>query len=82
MLLRDWIYNNGYTQRQAASLLGISAGYLCAIVTGERRPSTRLANDIERLTAIPAAKLLTGHATGYIGPRLRQKKYHLRDTTK
>jgi transcriptional regulator with XRE-family HTH domain len=47
---------------ETARELGISRGYLCDIRKGRVRPSTKLAEDISRLTGVSIETLLNGQA--------------------
>ena len=42
MVLHDFMVKNNLSQRDLAAQLGVSAGYVCQLLCGARRPSPRL----------------------------------------
>lgn len=52
--LKQWLLDNGLTQRDMASRLGITDAFMSAIILGKDSPGLSLAVRIENLTGIPA----------------------------
>lgn len=54
--LNSYIENHGIMKTKFAIKLGINYNYLRYILAGQRKPSVKLAKEIERLSGIPWEK--------------------------
>jgi plasmid maintenance system antidote protein VapI len=54
-LLREWIKRRGYSQIEAANVLGIRESFMSMLVNAHRTPGLHIALQIERMAGIPAA---------------------------
>ncbi|HXG71351.1 MAG TPA: helix-turn-helix transcriptional regulator [Gemmatimonadaceae bacterium] len=60
--LADYLKRTGTTQRALAVRLGVSAGYTCQLVSGQRQPALHLALKIARVTGVPVTSLVPERA--------------------
>lgn len=54
-LLKQWVERRGYSQVEAAEILGLHESFMSMLVRGHRIPSLTNAIRIERLTGIPVS---------------------------
>jgi transcriptional regulator with XRE-family HTH domain len=58
MILAAYMKEHGLTDQEMASRLGLSQPYVCRLRKLERRPSVKVAKDLEGITNIPAANFI------------------------
>jgi transcriptional regulator with XRE-family HTH domain len=49
-MLKEWLDSAGLRQVRIADKLGVTPGYVCQLISGEKRPSLELAAKIELAT--------------------------------